>query len=238
VVNSYLKSAPDSDDTTEEVAQKLIEDGVDGIGGFSLLFGRLRNPKTMRERDGKSGLAIVSNRSTDVHDVKWLCKESGETHALSNSYFGDNTWPKVVHGEQMVEDGVKESDAEKETKEALIDRLLDILSMDTLPRQKVGEDWDIYLRQLRNSVFVPPIGNDKLAARKAADEIAGANGTPNGTTIIDPTSGVYGTQKQSVILVDKSGKVTFFERTLVDVKGNPVPRGKGDRSFEFDIEGW
>jgi uncharacterized protein with NRDE domain len=200
----------------------LIEEGVDGIGGFSLLFGQLRNPETLKEKDGKPGLAIVSNRSRHVHDVTWLCKEPGETHALSNSHYGDMTWPKVVHGEQMVEDGVKESYARKETKEQLIERLLDVLSVDTLPRQKTGEEWDIYLNQLRNSVFVPPIGNDK----------------PNGTVIINPTSGVYGTQKQSIILVDKKGRTTFFERTLVDANGKVIAHGKADRRFDFDIEGW
>jgi len=162
VVNSFLKTPPESTQTTEEVAEQLIDQGVDGIGGFSLLFGRLRNPAKKNQRSEKSGLAIVSNRSTDVHDITWLCQEGSETHALSNSWYGDQTWPKVVHAEQMVEDGMKESHTTKETKEALINRLLGILSVDTLPRQKVGEEWDIYLNQLRNSIFVPAIGNDKL----------------------------------------------------------------------------
>jgi uncharacterized protein with NRDE domain len=237
VVNSYLKTAPESHVSTEDVAQKLIDEGLDGIGGFSLLFGQLRNPETLREKE-RFGLAIVSNRSEDIRDVAWLCKEPGETHALSNAHYGDTTWPKVVHGEGMVEDGVKESYSNKETKEQLIDRLLDVLSVDTLPRQKVGEEWDIYLNQLRNSVFVPPIGSDSLEARKSADEIAGSSGTPNGTAIFNPTSGVYGTQKQTVILVDKSGKTTFFERTLIDEAGKQIPAGKGDRRFDFAIEGW
>lgn len=238
VVNSYLKTSPDSHVTTEDVAQNLIDEGLDGIGGFSLLFGQLRNPATLGEKHGGVGLAIVSNRSEDIRDVAWLCKEPGETHALSNAHYGDTTWPKVVHGEEMVEEGVKESYAKKETKEQLIDRLLHVLSVDTLPRQKVGEEWDVYLNQLRNSVFVPPIGSDSLQARKTADEIAGANSRPNATTIFNPTSGVYGTQKQTVILVDKSGKTTFFERTQIDEAGTQLPPGKGDRRFDFAIEGW
>jgi len=238
VVNSFLKTPPGSDETTEKVAEKLIEEGVEGMGGFSLLFGSLRHPTTIKEKDGKPGLAIVSNRSKNVRDVTWLCKEPGETHALSNSHYGDNTWPKVVHAEQMVEDGVRESHADNESKEALIDRLLAVLSVDTLPRQKVGEEWDIYLRQLRNSVFVPAIGTDKLKSTKDADQIAAANGTPDGTAVVCPTSGVYGTQKQTVILVDKNGNVTFFERTLYDMGGKPVPIGKGDRRFDFEVEAW
>lgn len=238
VVNSYLKTSSDSHVTTEDVAQNLIDEGLDGIGGFSLLFGQLRNPATLGEKHGGVGLAIVSNRSESLRDVSWLCKEPGETHALSNAHYGDNTWPKVVHGEEMVEKGVKESHANKETKEQLIDRLLDVLSVDTLPRQKVGEQWDIYLNQLRNSVLIPPIGSDSLEAKKTADEIAGANGAPNAMAVFNPTSGVYGTQKQTIILVDNNGETTFFERTLIDEAGKQIESGKGDRRFDFAIEGW
>jgi uncharacterized protein with NRDE domain len=238
VVNSFLKTSPDSNQTTEEVAEDLITEGVDGMGGFSLLFGRLRDPEKKSQRAEKSGLAIVSNRSTDVHDIAWLCQEAGETHALSNTNYGDLSWHKVVHAEQLVEDGVKDSYASKETKEALIRRLLDILSTDTLPRQKIGEEWDIYLHQLQNTIFVPAVGNDKLQKKKDADDLRAANGTPNGTTVVNPTGGVYGTQKQAVILVGRNGNVTFVERTLFDNAGHAVPSGKGDRKYEFDIEGW
>ncbi|KAF2431192.1 DUF833-domain-containing protein [Tothia fuscella] len=238
VVNHFLKTSSSSAQTTEEVAEALIEEGVDGIGGFSLLFGQLRNPKRSDEKSGFPGLAIVSNRSQNVHDVKWLCKEPQETHALSNSHYGDRSWPKVVHAEQMVQDGIKESYESKEDEDALIDRLLNIVSTDTLPRQKVGEQWDIYLNQLRNSVFVPAIGTDKLAKEKDADQVRAASGTPNGTAVVNPNTGVYGTQKQTVVLVDRQGKVTYLERTLFDNDGKPLARGKGDRKFEFDIEGW
>ena len=52
------------------------------------------------------------------------------------------------------------------------------------------------------------------------------------------TSGkpVYGTQKQTIILVDQQGRVTFVERTLWDERAERVEPGKGDRWFEFDIE--
>jgi uncharacterized protein with NRDE domain len=116
-----------------------------------------------------------------------------------------------------------------------------VLSIDTLPRQRSGEEWDIYLRQLRNSIFVPAVipavgGGDELS-EKLAGEVAAAR--PNGVAeIADATSGVYGTQKESIILVDRKGKLTFIERTIYDGKGDPVERGKGDRTFQFQIEGW
>lgn len=229
---------------------------MSGVGGFSLLFGRL-------SRDGGEGLAIVSNRSTDLHSVKWLCGERGETHALSNSHFGDRSWSKVVDAERAVSQAIKAAAAQHASKRSIIDRCLEVLKKDTLPKRKVGEDWEIYLRQLRNSVFVPAIG---LAEQKALEEVnktATPNfGTPRSSTpvangdglkgadglassavnghapVVEATHGVYGTQKQSVILVDQEGKVTFFERTLFGMDGRPIAEGEGDKIFEFQIECW
>jgi uncharacterized protein with NRDE domain len=235
VVNSFLKTPSDSIETPKEAAHKLVENGLDGIGGFSLLFGRLGGE---HDSEKKRGLAIVSNRAMHPDDVTWILQTPGETHALSNAHFGDLTWPKINDAERLVEIAIQQAMANNESKEDMIQRFLEILSRDTLPRQKGTETWEIYLRQLRQSIFVPSIGDINLEKRKDADQIAGANGTPTGTTVVNPTGGVYGTQKQTVILVDKKGHVTFFERTLYDQLGKPIVRGESDRSFEFDIEGW
>lgn len=259
-MNAFLKAPADSAETTSEAAETLINEGVSGVGGFSLLFGHLR-------RDGSKGLAIVSNRSTNLHSVKWLCRHAGETHALSNSHYGDRTWPKVVEAEDAVTQAMKVCVADHASREEIIARCLEILSKDTLPKREVGEDWEIYLRQLRHSVFVPPIG---LAEQKAIEEINRTATPRDGTTpraatpavngekmradkvangvvdgvgveqqlVVEATHGVYGTQKQSVILVDREGRVTFFERTLFGMDGALIDEGAGDRMFEFQIEGW
>jgi uncharacterized protein with NRDE domain len=245
-VNAFLKTPPESRETTEETAEKLIQEGVSGVGGFSLLFGRVGRAwvegRGMAEKKPRTGLAIVSNRSTDIHSVKWLCSERNETHALSNSHYGDMSWPKVVHAEQAVCDAVKLGVAAHETKEALIQRFLRVLSHDSLPPRGDNEEWGIYLRQLRHSVFVRTIGRKE---QKEIDDIKKANEEVNGLTnghgdspIVEATHGVYGTQKQSIILVDKEGRVTYFERTLFDLEGCPVKDGEGDRTFEFQIENW
>ena len=51
------------------------------------------------------------------------------------------------------------------------------------------------------------------------------------------TSGLYGTQKQTVILVDKDHNVRFFERTLYDKDSNPIPTGQGDVDVSFKFQG-
>ena len=265
IVNAYLRLPPDhgqhQNQASRQVAEQLIADGLSGVGGFSLLFGRLRRPSWRVEDAEKrlqsdttlplmfeqsdfmraghwEGLAIVSNRSEHVNDVKWLCRNPGETHALSNSHYGDNSWPKVVHAEQAVAEAIKTSSKKNESKDAMIARLIDVLSTDTLPRQKNGEEWDTYLGQLRQSIFIPPIGKD--AERKVLNgESPLPNGAPHVQAAVDmATSGVYGTQKQSIVLVDWEGNATVFERTLIDVDGKPVSKGKGDLSYEFRVEGW
>jgi uncharacterized protein with NRDE domain len=245
IVNAYLRTPCESTETSSDIAHKLIEEGLAGVGGFSLLFGRLRKPSwrigEISEKKSKwEGLAIVSNRSEHINDVKWLCQQAGETHALSNAHYGDMTWPKVVDAENLVAKGVLESSAKKEGTDELITRLLGVLTLDTLPRQRNGEEWNTYLGQLRNSIFVPAIGKDKERL-----ELARNSPLPNGQSNVSATvlhdiatSGVYGTQKQTIVLVDWNGKMTYYERTLFDVGGNPVAKGDGDVRFEFVVEGW
>jgi uncharacterized protein with NRDE domain len=49
---------------------------------------------------------------------------------------------------------------------------------------------------------------------------------------------LYGTQKQTIILVDKKGRVKFVERTLYDGEAKPIVGAERDVSCEFQIEGW
>ncbi len=51
-------------------------------------------------------------------------------------------------------------------------------------------------------------------------------------------TGMYGTQRQTVILVDWEGNVSYTERALWDAHGNAIERGQGDVTFRFPIEGW
>ncbi|KAF2453262.1 NRDE protein-domain-containing protein [Lineolata rhizophorae] len=240
IVNAFLKTPPGSHELPEEWARRLVEEGgTKGVGGFSLMFGRLNRRwvdggvNEMDEKRGRKGLAIVSNRTPDVQGLIWLGETRGETHALSNSHYGDRSWPKTVDGEGRTASAISASVEAKETEDQLLERLFDVLSVNTLPMQREGEDWEIYLNQLRNSIFIPPVGRDELLD-KAPDEVAAARAR----IVLNATSGIYGTQKQSVILIDKQGKLTFVERTLIDESGNAVPKKESERKFAFNIEGW
>ncbi|KAL1636515.1 hypothetical protein SLS56_001098 [Neofusicoccum ribis] len=234
---AWLNTDPEANESTTQFAQRLVDDGeLKHVGGFSMLYGRLQDVVKRNGADPNAGqgLAVISNRTPSASGLIWLGGSPDETHALSNSHYGDNSWPKIVQGEAALRDAVGASAAADEPLDALLGRLFGVLSADTMPRQRNGEDWDVYLRQLRNSIFIPGIGHDEEMRHKPADAVAAATGVE----VVSATSGIYGTQKQTVVLVDREGKATFVERTLYDGEGRPVEKGKGDRRFDFQVEGW
>lgn len=231
IPNAWLKSDPKASESAEQFAKRMIqEDGVKGVGGFSLLYGFMQDVVK-----GGKGLRIISNRTPDIDGVIILATKPGETHALSNAAYGDRSWPKIVNGEKWTVEAIRTSVEKNETRDQLVDRLIDILSIDTMPKQKENEEWDMYLNQLRHSIFIPSIGRDDLEELKMpAHEI----GDVVKQRAAHATDGVYGTQKNIVILVDREGKVFYLERTLFDRDAKPIEKGKGDATFEFQVEGW
>jgi uncharacterized protein with NRDE domain len=234
---AFLTLSRESKLTTEEFARYMVEQvGVSHVGGFSLVFGRL-SKKTIgcaaaaaaAGEKGK-GLAIISNRTEDASATTWICSQQDELHGLSNSHFGDRSWPKVVQGERLLQQVIQTHVAATthSSKKSLIKDLFDVLSKDTLPAREQGQDWDAYVYQLRNSIFIPRIGGHD--DRNDKDDIASTAATAD-------QSKVYGTQKQTVILVDRNGTVTYIEKTLYDEQGQPT-ENNDIRQHEFDIEGW
>ncbi|KAK1824610.1 hypothetical protein LTR12_000935 [Friedmanniomyces endolithicus] len=217
----------DGEESYDGFVRRLVgEVDVKKVGGFTLLFGRLRKP------DGEGrvpGLGVLSNRTSSAEGVTRICAKLVETQGLSNSHFGDREWPKVVQGEKLLAEAVSGSIDRGEDQEGLIERLFGVLSVDTLPRPKQGEDFQAFTRQLRNSILIPPVGGE-AAQSKPADKIAAADGTGtpdhSGVKVGD---GVYGTQKQTVLLVGMGGKVTFVERTLHDGEDRIEADGSKDR---------
>lgn len=262
MVTAWLTANPE--ERTEQFVQRLTEgDGVKGVGGFSLLCGKLRRQRNTEH--GLEPLAIISNRCDESGQVPWIADKRGEVYGLSNTSYADpDVWPKVQMGREKVLDVVKEVVKAGLGEEDLVSMLFNVLDSDTLPKQD-GREFEEYIYELRKSIFIPSIGSDTSPQDvPKADEIAAAvplqsdgPNTTNKQTVAkeefeaelkeeerpepvpnNVTTGIYGTQRQTIVLVDWNGKVTFRERSLWDAEGHPIERGSGDMKFEFNIEGW
>ncbi|RMZ07790.1 hypothetical protein D0862_04161 [Hortaea werneckii] len=239
LTSAYLTPPPGQEWSEEGFAKHLIDEvGLHDVGGFTLLYGTLRAPSS--QHGAMPGLSVLSNRTSSTSSMPHIATRAGEIHGLSNSHFGDLTWPKVIHGEQLLKQSIRANVDRRDDQDHFIEALFDILSIDTLPRPKEGEDFHTYTRRLRNSILIPPVGGkpiDSSTAEKipaAARDSTQAPRSSKGS--IDANA--YGTQQQSVILVNKEGHVTFVERTLYTLDGQPRRGNEGDRRIEFNIEGW
>ena len=223
MVNAFLKQPIKETQGTEAFLRTLLEgDGLKGIGGFSLVCGKLGEP-----------LAVISNRTPDVEGVTWLASQRGETVGLSNAAFGDRSWPKVTEGEELMESAIARSIARSDNTEAFVEEMMKLLSTETLPKRQGGQGWDAYVKELRKSIFIPKLGGEGMDGMRAED-VATAKSDQH----VQGLSGVYGTQKQTVVLVDHQGHVTFVERTLYDDKAQVVEDAERNKWFELDIKDW
>ncbi|KAH8703658.1 NRDE protein-domain-containing protein [Talaromyces proteolyticus] len=228
IVNAFLteppatSSSPPPRSTRQFVVDTIENQVTKKAGGFSLVCGKLDEP-----------LAIISNRmSDDVDRVTWIAKEKGETVGLSNTFFSDRTWPKIINGEKLMKNAiaahVQAAEKNAEGEEDLIRRLFEVLSTDTLPRLNCEPVKDEYQQLLKQSIFIPLLGDRaKFEAEMKSLEKLGLAGY---------VAGLYGTQKQTILLVDPHGRVKYVERTLYDQYIQPIPLGTGDLVFEFNIE--
>jgi uncharacterized protein with NRDE domain len=232
IVSAYLSSPAGEKESDDEFARRLIEDvGINDVGGFSLVFGHLQ-PK---EDGSLGGLSIISNRTTHPSDLIRIAGEPGEVHGLSNSHFGDLSWPKIVHGEALLRQAVNASSTRQDSKDRLIESLFAVLKVDTYPKIPQRQDFTVYARQMRNSIFIPRVGGSGVE-QESSDGMKSADGhhaSPHAGVEFGGGAGGYGTQKQTVVLVDRSGKVTFVERTLYDEKALAT---ESERKFEYQIE--
>jgi uncharacterized protein with NRDE domain len=233
IVNSWLIGSTDKSEDTREFVQGIVASPeAKQVGGFSLVCGHINEP-----------LAIVSNRSADMDQITWVATEKNQTRGLSNTSFDDRTWPKIIDGEQLMEAAIEEhvQKGDGEDEDALIDRLLQVLNTDTLPRlSEENATIETYIHHLRKSIFIPLIGaandRDRAAERTAAARVEDEMNTPtSGPPDQSYTCGSYGTQKQTILLARPDGRVRYFERTLYDNDAMVVPVGQGDHSFEFNI---
>jgi uncharacterized protein with NRDE domain len=213
---------------TENFVREMIVSGASkDAGGFSLICGNFGEP-----------LAVMSNRAASEKQIPWIHPETAQTVGLSNAAYGDRDWKKVTSGEDLLAKAIRMSVESGETQDDFIQRLITLLSTDTMTRIDHGGGGGLekYIPELKNTIFVPVLGRqpdlqlNKIAAASKHEPSDGAAGGQLGV------SGLYGTQKQTVVLVEYSGRVRFFERTVIDSDGRAMPHAQGDRDFVFDIE--
>ena len=230
----------------------MENDGVKGVGGFSLLAGKLRKRRGSNEKEVEP-LCIISNRCGSADDVPWIAEKRREVYGLSNTAFIDpEVWPKVEIGKEKLLATVEEAIKKDLSEEELTKKLFAVLDTNTLPPAD-GRGFEEYIAELKNSIFIPSIGTaDPVVQLAKPESIASAvpeavendamqtleEAETPAPELPHVMSGVYGTQRQTVLLVDWEGRVTYIERALYDEDGKPIPRGKGDIKFQFDVEGW
>ena len=228
IVTSFLTGTKT---TTQFIRDLFDSDDLHDVGGFNLICGIIGEP-----------LAIISNRTSCADDVQWIGKEEKETVGLSNAAFRDRTWPKVIDGEDRLREVIRSNIQWKEDRELhLIADLLKLLSTDTLPKWEKGQDLESFIPNLRYSIFIPALGGDDIKDNNA-NRIAAAR--TEGKAEIEAhrpqsrgmsVSGLYGTQKQTVILVDHEERVLYVEKTLYDPLGKPKAEGQS-ATFDFRIK--
>lgn len=243
MVTAWLTSA-EEESTSGFIERLLNGDGLKGVGGFSLLCGRLRKKYPGPDVEA---LAIISNRSDSANAVPWIASERGQVYGLSNSAYVGVEWPKVRRGKDLLQQEIEQAVAANEGEEELVDRLFHVLDTDLMPKRAQGESDVEYMQKLRHSIFIPAIG--KTSPSVKAEDIASGMAEDDGraqqhkecTTASEPRHsipGVYGTQRQTIMLVDWNGTVVFKERALWDDEGRAISRGSGDVEYRFQIEGW
>lgn len=223
--------------STEDFVLEAVESGVaKNAGGFSLVCGKAGEQ-----------LAVISNRARDGSDVPWICGDVVQTVGLSNAHFGDRNWPKVVDGEVGLLRTIRENIKVGGNEEDLIKGLLELLSTDSLTGEgfEAGDGLDTHVLELRNTILVPPLGRKDLSGMPA-DEVAAARKDETAKILgtrekMQETkqlgvSGIYATQKQTVVLFDQENRVRFVERTLFDDNCDPVSGDEGLVDVTFHVE--
>ncbi|KAF9880487.1 hypothetical protein CkaCkLH20_02441 [Colletotrichum karsti] len=257
MVTHWLGSAP-TESASDSVDSLVKDGGVKGVGGFSMVAGKLKRKRGDDEKPARAleGIAIVSNRCDNLQDVPWIAEKRGEVYGLSNTVYDDpKPWPKVENGKRLVKEAIQDAVSKDLDEEALAERLFSVLDTDNLPKHPDMSLAD-YIKELKQSIFVPAIGDEshRKAMQEAVsrgpghfatDDQKAAEGLQLGERPDPPAGanmgfevGLYGTQRQTIIMVDWDGNVSYRERALWDGNGNPIERGKGDEVFRFKIEGW
>ncbi|RYP22818.1 hypothetical protein DL767_008964 [Monosporascus sp. MG133] len=242
LVTAWL-GAPAEEGLDDFVHRILESRMVKGVGGFSLICGDLKR----RADDRIEPLAIVSNRSDHPDMVPRIGGERGKVWGLSNSIFMEPpVWPKIKKGKKLLEDVIREAVDKDFGEDELTEKLFAVLDDDTLPLT-TGMTFTQFLDSLRESVFIPAF-SDEEGKKDMAEAVQSGKAKAAFDEIEDDSEveerpeaahffmkGAYGTQRQTILLFDWDGNITYKERALWDAHGNQIERGKGDVQHKFTI---
>ncbi|KAI0969651.1 NRDE protein-domain-containing protein [Xylaria arbuscula] len=234
------------DEKLDHFVKRMIDDPTTkASGGFSLICGDLRHTTD----NDIEPLAIITNRCDELVGVPRIAGNRGATYGLSNTvYVEPPTWPKIKMGRQLLEVAIQNAVEKGLDEEELMDQLFTILDHDTMPSRPDMSMQD-HMDALRHSIFVPPFA-DTQGWKDMADAIEEGREKPPFDIIGDESDsdselpadphvnfmkGAYGTQRQTLMLIDWDGNVTYKERALWDSHGNRLNKGQGDLVIKYKI---
>lgn len=133
--------------------------------GLAIISNRSAGGSLASDSARLSGYCAPSGEAREQLQVRWVDwggieSGTGETIALSNMTLGDDDhqlkWKKVSQGEKLTAEAVAASLRAGDSEDALVERLFDVLSTDTLPRLPGGleESAEAYLGLLRAGKYL------------------------------------------------------------------------------------
>lgn len=194
-------------------------------------------------------------------DRTWPKVQDGEVGMLN--VIRENLTKYPVKRSGMKDDA---TDVNMQQREAdLVKQCFQLLSDDALSRKGIHAEQGLetYVLQLRNTILVPPLGRKKTseAVNGHADKVSGTGMKPDEIAAARKdeaipvlgnrddmsnvenakkqglgSSGIYATQKQTVVLVDRNDRIRFIEKTLFDEDCEPIVDGQGIVDVQFQIE--
>ncbi|GAW13789.1 hypothetical protein ANO14919_031790 [Xylariales sp. No.14919] len=235
-----------AEETLDQFVRRMVDDpATKAAGGFSLICGDLKDKLENRIEP----LAIITNRCDELAGVPRIASDRGTTYGLSNTiYVEPPAWPKIKKGKQLLEVAIQDAIEKDLNEKELMDRLFTVLEDDTMPLRPDMSMQD-HMDALRHSIFVPAFSDDegwkdmadaveKGRAEAAFDAIEDESDSDTRLPA-DPhvnfMKGAYGTQRQTIVLIDWEGNVTYKERALWDAHGNRLDKGQGDMVIKYKI---
>lgn len=183
-------------------------------------------------RSEKWNIALATGGINDAKNETITPSDAHVTHAntsttykttfgLSNSLFYD-PWRKVELGEKDLERVIGEAVSQKYSHDQLIEKCFGVLSQDTFDKEAADGESDLNMkfRQLRQSVFIPPLETKFTPTSREENNTVGK---------------LYGTRTQTIIALHKSGVLHYYERDIHDSDDleEAVTR---EQHFEFRLE--